>query len=104
MAANLLAATAPEADVAGQTFNIATGHRFDLNQTVELLRPLTGYTGDVEYAPDRVGDISILWPTFHARRRSKVSAVGGLPGRSATHSRVVSRERAAKQRELTASR
>ena len=55
--ANLLAATAPEADVAGQTFNIATGHRFDLNETVELLRPLTGYSGDVEYAPERPGDI-----------------------------------------------
>ncbi|MGA2904224.1 MAG: SDR family oxidoreductase [Candidatus Korobacteraceae bacterium] len=57
VAANLLAATAPETDVAGQTFNIATGHRFNLNQTVELLRPLTGYKGDVEYAPERVGDI-----------------------------------------------
>jgi UDP-glucose 4-epimerase len=57
VAANLLAATAPEADVAGQTFNVATGHRFNLNQTIELLRPLTGYTGDVEYAPERVGDI-----------------------------------------------
>src|SRR5271169_2072414 len=57
VAANLLAATAPEAHVAGETFNIATGHRFDLNQTVELLRPLTGYTGDVEYAPVRAGDI-----------------------------------------------
>lgn len=57
VAANLLAAAAPEADVAGQTFNIATGHRFDLNQTIELLRPLTGYTGAVEYAPERVGDI-----------------------------------------------
>ena len=57
VAANLLAASAPESDVAGQTFNIATGHRFDLNQTIELLRPLTGYTGDVEYAPGRVGDI-----------------------------------------------
>ncbi len=57
VAANLLASTAPEADVAGQTFNIATGHRFNLNETVELLRPLTGYTGDVEYAPERVGDI-----------------------------------------------
>jgi UDP-glucose 4-epimerase len=55
--ANLLAATAPEKDVAGQTFNIATGRRYDLNETVELLRPLTGYTGDVEYAPERSGDI-----------------------------------------------
>jgi UDP-glucose 4-epimerase len=57
VAANLLAATAPEADVAGQTFNIATGHRFNLNQTVELLRPLTGYTGEVEHAAERKGDI-----------------------------------------------
>jgi UDP-glucose 4-epimerase len=55
--ANLLAATAPEKDVAGQTFNIATGRRYDLNETVELLRPLTGYTGDVEHAPERGGDI-----------------------------------------------
>jgi len=57
VAANLLAATAPEADVAGQTFNIATGHRFSLKQTVELLKLLTGYKGDVEYAAERAGDI-----------------------------------------------
>jgi len=57
VSANLLAATAPESEVAGQTFNIATGHRFNLNQTVELLRPLTGYKGDVEYAAERAGDI-----------------------------------------------
>jgi UDP-glucose 4-epimerase len=55
--ANLLAATAPEKDVAGQIFNIATGHRFDLNETVALLKPVTGYTGDVEYAEERTGDI-----------------------------------------------
>lgn len=57
IAANLLAATAPEAEVAGQTFNIATGHRFDLNETVELLKPLTGYSGDVNYEAERSGDI-----------------------------------------------
>jgi UDP-glucose 4-epimerase len=57
VAANLLAATAPEADVAGQMFNIATGNRFNLNETFEMLKPLTGYTGDVEYAPERTGDI-----------------------------------------------
>ncbi len=55
--ANLLAAAAPESEVAGETFNIASGHRYDLNQTVELLRPLTGYKGDVEYATERSGDI-----------------------------------------------
>jgi len=57
VAANLLAVTAPEADVAGETFNIATGRRYNLNETVALLRPLTGYKGDVEYAPERTGDI-----------------------------------------------
>src|SRR5271165_5748 len=57
VAVNLLAATAPEKDVAGQTFNIATGRRYNLNETIALLRPLTGYTGDVEYAAERTGDI-----------------------------------------------
>jgi UDP-glucose 4-epimerase len=57
VAANLLAATAPERDVAGETFNIATGRRYTLNETVALLRPLTGYAGDVEYAAERTGDI-----------------------------------------------
>ena len=55
--ANLLAATAPAADVAGQVFNIATGSRYDLNETVKLLAPLTGYNGRVTYAPERAGDI-----------------------------------------------
>jgi UDP-glucose 4-epimerase len=57
VAANLLAATAPEKDVAGEVFNIATGKRYDLNQTVALLKPLTGYTGEIEYADERKGDI-----------------------------------------------
>jgi UDP-glucose 4-epimerase len=55
--ANLLAATAPAADVAGKVFNVATGQRFSLNQTVEILRRLTGYQGEVRYAPERQGDI-----------------------------------------------
>jgi UDP-glucose 4-epimerase len=55
--ANLLATTAPENDAAGQVFNIATGHRFDLKQTFALLKPLTGYTGELEYAAERKGDI-----------------------------------------------
>ncbi len=57
VAANLLAATAPATDVAGKTFNIATGHRFNLNETVELLKPLTGFTGEPIYAAERAGDI-----------------------------------------------
>jgi UDP-glucose 4-epimerase len=57
VAANLLAATAPEAEVAGQLFNIATGNRFSLNETFEMLKPLTGYTGDIAYEAERSGDI-----------------------------------------------
>ena len=105
VAANLLAATAPESDVAGQTFNIATGHRFDLNQTVDLLRPLTGYTGDVEYAPVRVGDIKhSLADISRAQEKLKyqpsVDFQEGLR-RTVEWYRV---SEAAKQRELTASR
>ena len=55
--ANLLAARAPAANVAGQVFNVATGTRFDLNQTSSLLEKLTGYSGKVNYAAERAGDI-----------------------------------------------
>lgn len=55
--ANLLAALAPAANVAGQVFNVATGTRVDLNQTFEALKKLTGYSGKVKYAPEREGDI-----------------------------------------------
>ena len=55
--ANLLAASAPAQEVAGGIFNIANGHRVDLNQTVEILKKLTGYAGEVKYEPERAGDI-----------------------------------------------
>lgn len=55
--ANLLAAEAPAAKVAGQVFNVATGTRADLNQTCKLLAQLTGYRGAPRYAPEREGDI-----------------------------------------------
>ncbi|MFC5864904.1 SDR family oxidoreductase [Acidicapsa dinghuensis] len=54
---NLLAAEAPAERVSGQVMNVATGVRVTLNQVVEELRPLTGYTGPVAYAPERAGDI-----------------------------------------------
>ncbi len=38
-------------------FNVATGRRATLNETFELLKPLTGYTGTVKYASERGGDI-----------------------------------------------
>jgi UDP-glucose 4-epimerase len=55
--ANLLAAQAPAADVAGKVFNVATGTRADLNETCRLLGKLTGYRGEPKYAPEREGDI-----------------------------------------------
>lgn len=57
VAANLLAATAPEEKVAGQVFNIATGERHSLNETFAILQSLTGYEGPAEYGPARSGDV-----------------------------------------------
>lgn len=105
VAANLLATTAPEADVAGQTFNIATGHRFNLNETIELLRPLTGYTGDVEYAAERTGDIKhSLADISRAQEKLKYQPlVDFKEGLRRTVQWYRARE-AAKQGELAASR
>jgi UDP-glucose 4-epimerase len=54
---NLLAAHAPAAAVAGTVMNVATGSRITLNDTVKLLRELTGYSGEVKHGPERAGDI-----------------------------------------------
>jgi nucleoside-diphosphate-sugar epimerase len=55
--ANLLSASAPAAKVSGQMMNTATGSRITLNETFRILRELTGYEGEPEYAPARAGDI-----------------------------------------------
>jgi len=55
--ANLLACTAPAAEVAGQMFNIATGSRIDLNETFRVLKKLTGYSGEPKHGPEREGDV-----------------------------------------------
>ena len=55
--ANLLAAKAPAAEVAGRVFNVATGRRVDLNEMFQALKKLTGYAGEVQYGPERGGDI-----------------------------------------------
>ena len=55
--ANLLAAKAPAAAVAGGVFNVATGTRADLNETFHSLKKLTGYSGEVKYGPEREGDV-----------------------------------------------
>jgi UDP-glucose 4-epimerase len=55
--ANLLAAAAPAEKVSGQMMNVATGMRITLNQTFEMLRGLTGFSGKPAYAEARAGDI-----------------------------------------------
>lgn len=57
VAANLLACEAPKDQVAGQVFNVATGRRLSLNETLQLLRELTGYSGQPKYGAERKGDI-----------------------------------------------
>ena len=54
--ANLLACTASRKAV-GKVLNVAAGQRFDLNQTFQILKKLTGYRGDVKYAGERAGDV-----------------------------------------------
>ncbi len=55
--ANLLACTAPAAEVAGRAFNVASGRRSTLNETYKLLQELTGYAGPAAFAGERPGDI-----------------------------------------------
>jgi UDP-glucose 4-epimerase len=56
--ANLRAMAAPSEKVSGKVFNVATEQRITLNDAVASLRELTGYTGPVEYAAPRAGDIA----------------------------------------------
>lgn len=53
--ANLLACEAP--NVSGRVFNIGTGARFSLNQTVQLLSNISEKQLEVKYDPPRDGDI-----------------------------------------------
>jgi len=56
--ANLRAMQASAEKVSGRVFNVATEERISLNDAVKSLRELTGYTGPVDYAPARAGDIA----------------------------------------------
>src|SRR5437879_6695753 len=81
--ANLLACRAPASQVAGGVFNIATGHRADLNQTFRLLKTLIGYPGNVKYAPERAGDVrhslaDITRAEKHLGYKAKVEFEDGL--------------------------
>jgi UDP-glucose 4-epimerase len=55
--ANLLAASAPASQAAGRMFNVATGTRFSLKETFEILKRITGYKGEAKYAAEREGDV-----------------------------------------------
>lgn len=55
--ANLLAATTQNSEVAGRVFNVATGRQTSLYQTIQILKELTSYSGDVTYGPERIGDV-----------------------------------------------
>lgn len=52
---NLLAMTAP--DVAGQVLNLANGSRTSLRQLIAYLEELTGQRAQVEFLPERPGDV-----------------------------------------------
>jgi UDP-glucose 4-epimerase len=43
--------------VSGKMFNIATGTRFSLNQTFDMLRRIIGFHGAAKYAAARTGDV-----------------------------------------------
>jgi nucleoside-diphosphate-sugar epimerase len=57
VSANLLAATAPAANVSGKVFNVATGRRTTLLEAYEEVKRITGYMGGINHAPEREGDI-----------------------------------------------
>jgi UDP-glucose 4-epimerase len=57
VSANLLAAKAPAANVSGKVFNIATGRRTTLLEAYEEVKRITGYSGSINHAPEREGDI-----------------------------------------------
>jgi nucleoside-diphosphate-sugar epimerase len=55
--ANLLASGAPAAQVCGKVFNVATGRRYSLNQTYEVLQEIIGFGDGPKYEAARSGDI-----------------------------------------------
>jgi UDP-N-acetylglucosamine/UDP-N-acetyl-alpha-D-glucosaminouronate 4-epimerase len=83
VSANLLACQAPASEAAGQVFNVATGRRVTLNETFELLRGLTSYSGKPTYGPERSGDVKhslgdIAKAEAHLRYRPQVNFEEGL--------------------------
>ncbi len=83
VAANLLACRAPREQVCGRVFNIAAGRRFTLNETFQLLKPLTGFSGEAKHGDPRPGDVrhslaDIALAEKHLRYRPLVNFEEGL--------------------------
>ncbi|MEM7129625.1 MAG: SDR family oxidoreductase [Chloroflexota bacterium] len=57
IAANLLASTAPTADVAGQVFNIACGQRYTILELVDALNEILGTNIQPNFDGSRRGDV-----------------------------------------------
>jgi len=57
VSANLLAAKAPAVNVSGKVFNVATGRRTTLLEAYEEVKRIIGYSGGINHAPEREGDI-----------------------------------------------
>jgi nucleoside-diphosphate-sugar epimerase len=57
VSANLLSAKAPAVNVSGKVFNVATGRRTTLLEAYEEVKRITGYSGGINHAPEREGDI-----------------------------------------------
>ena len=55
--ANLKACVAPAKEVSGKVFNIATGSRYSLNQTFEMLRKIIDFSGPARFSAPRTGDV-----------------------------------------------
>jgi UDP-glucose 4-epimerase len=70
VSANLLACHAPAEKVAGRVFNAATGQRFSLNQTFELLAESAGFRGKPNYATSRTGDVKHSLADIRAAREA----------------------------------
>ncbi len=74
--------------------NMATGARITLNETFEILRELTGYSGKPAYAPARSGDIrDSLADIRLAGELLGYQPHGGFPRGAAPHRGVVQSRR-----------
>ena len=90
VAANLLACQAPSREVAGEMFNVATGQRSDLYQTCEILKKLTGYSGEVKYGPERAGDVKhSLADISRAQKHLRLPAHRNFRGGPSSNHRMV---------------